>query len=89
MNRLTEVGEVLVHRRERRQAEAVTDFLQAGGIPMLLDELVQVVQNLALALGERLQRHLPGRAKRQENPGMWSEGSQRKGESQPFRPSRV
>ena len=51
-----QVGEVLVHRRQRRQAEAFADFLEARRIAVLLDELVQVVENLALPLGQWLHR---------------------------------
>ena len=53
-----QVGEVLVHRRQRRQAEAFADFLQARRIAVLLDEFVQVVENFALALGQWLHRLL-------------------------------
>src|SRR5437762_1781991 len=46
------VGQMFVHRGERREAEAPTDFLQARCVPVLLDELVEVVENLALPLGK-------------------------------------
>jgi hypothetical protein len=39
-------------RRERRQAEAAADFLEARRVAVLLDEVVQVIQNLALAFRE-------------------------------------
>ena len=42
-----------MHRGERREAEAVADFLEARRVAVLLDELVQVVENLALPFGER------------------------------------
>ena len=49
-----EVGEVLVHRRERREVEAPADFLQAGRVAVLLDEVVEVVEDLPLTLGQWL-----------------------------------
>ena len=48
-----QVGEVLVHRRQRREAEAAADFLEARRVAVLLDELVQVVEDFALPFGER------------------------------------
>ena len=45
---------MLVHRRERREAEPAADFLQTRCITVLLDEFLKVVENLALAFGERL-----------------------------------
>ena len=50
---LLQVRQVLVHRGERRQVEATADFLQARRVAVLLDEVVQVIQDLALAFGER------------------------------------
>ena len=47
-----QVGQMFVHRGERREAEAAADFLQTRRVPVLLDELIQVVENLALPLGE-------------------------------------
>ena len=41
---------MLVDRRERRQAESPPDLLQARRIAVLLDEIVEVVEDLALAL---------------------------------------
>ena len=41
-----------MHRRQRRQAEAPADLFQARRVAVLLDELVQVIQDFALALGE-------------------------------------
>ena len=49
---LLQVREVLVHGRQRRQVEAPADLLQARRVAVLLDEVVQVIQNLALAFGE-------------------------------------
>src|SRR3954468_2153832 len=46
------IGEVFVHCGERRQAEAAPDFFQTRRVPMLSDELGQVVQDLALAFGQ-------------------------------------
>ncbi len=43
---------MLVHRGQRRQPEAPADFLEAGGVPVLLDELVEVVEDFSLALGQ-------------------------------------
>ncbi len=45
---------MLVHRRERRQAEPAADFLETRRVAVLLNELLQVVENLALAFGEGL-----------------------------------
>ena len=36
---------------ERREAETSADFLEARGIPVLLNEILQVVQYFALAFG--------------------------------------
>src|SRR6266550_594846 len=44
-----EIGEVLVNRRERLEAELAGNFLEAGGVPLLFDVLSDVVQDLALA----------------------------------------
>ena len=41
-----------MHRRQRRQAEALPDFLEARRVAVLLDEIVQEVQNLALTFGK-------------------------------------
>jgi hypothetical protein len=38
---------------ERRQAEAAPDFLEARCISMLLNELVQVIEDFALAFRKR------------------------------------
>ena len=43
---------MLVHRRERGQAEPSADLLEAGRVPVLLDELTEVVENLPLTLGK-------------------------------------
>jgi hypothetical protein len=42
---------MLVHGGERREAEAAADFLETWRVPVLLNEVLQVVENLALALG--------------------------------------
>jgi hypothetical protein len=44
---------VLVDGRQRRKAEALSDFLEAGRVAVALNELVQVVEDFALALGQR------------------------------------
>jgi hypothetical protein len=44
---------MLVHRGERRQVETAADLLEAGRIPMLMDELVEVIQDFPLAFRER------------------------------------
>jgi hypothetical protein len=44
---------VLVDRGKRRQSEAAADFLQARGVSVLLDEIVELVEDFALALGQR------------------------------------
>ena len=49
---LLQVGEVLVDRGERRQAESAADFLQARRVAVLLDEIVEKVENFPLALGQ-------------------------------------
>src|SRR5919109_827009 len=41
-----------MHRGERGQTEAAADFLQARGVAMLLDEIVEEIEDLPLALGE-------------------------------------
>src|SRR5260221_6802287 len=46
---LLKVRQMLVHCGERRETEAAADFFEAGRVPVLGDELVQVVENLALA----------------------------------------
>ena len=48
-----QVRQVLVHRGQRREAEAPADFLEARRVAVLLDELVQVIEDLALPFGER------------------------------------
>ena len=68
---------MLVDRRERRQAEAASNFLEAGGIALLLDEVAEVVQNLALAFGQWL--HL---ALRKKWAKLGCDYTQRKGENQ-------
>ena len=47
-----QVGEVLVDRGERREAEAAADFLEARRVAVLLDEIVEVVEDLPLAFGQ-------------------------------------
>jgi hypothetical protein len=42
-----------VHRGQRREVEAAPDFFQARRVAVLLDELVEVIEDLALAFGER------------------------------------
>lgn len=51
---LLQIRQVLVDSRERGQPESSTDFFQARGVAVLLDEVVQVVENLALALRQWL-----------------------------------
>ena len=43
---------MLVDRGERREAETAADFLEARRIAVLLDEIVEVVENLPLTLGQ-------------------------------------
>src|SRR5258705_3628229 len=50
---LLQVGQMLVDRRERRQVEATSDFLQAWRIAVVLNELVQVVEDFTLPFRER------------------------------------
>ena len=50
---LLQIRQVLVDSCERGQPESSTDFFQARGVAVLLDEVVQVIQNLALAFRER------------------------------------
>ena len=54
-----QIGEVFVDRRERRQVEALADFFEARRVAVLLDELLEIVQNLALTFRERLHGHPP------------------------------
>src|SRR4029450_3613372 len=56
---LLQVAEVFVYRRQWRGVEPAADFLEAGSVTVLLDEVVEVVQNLALALREREHGHPP------------------------------
>ena len=44
---------MLVHGGQRREAEAAADFLEARGVAVLLNEVLQVVENFALAFGQR------------------------------------
>ena len=55
---LLEVRQMLVHRCQRGQAEAPPDFLEAGGVAVLLDEVVQVIEDFPLTFGKR-QHHVP------------------------------
>src|SRR6266576_1109710 len=48
-----EIGEVLVHRRQRLEAKLAGNFLEAGGVPLFFDVLSDVVQDLALAPRDR------------------------------------
>src|SRR5262245_6167023 len=50
---------MLVHGGERRKAESPADFFEARRVSVLLDELIQVVENLALTFGERKHRSIP------------------------------
>ena len=73
---VSQVGHVLVHGGQRRQAEAPSDFLEARRVAVLLDELVEVVENFALSLGEGLHgRLLLGTlAKKQPKPRLTEAG---------------
>ena len=51
---LLQVGQVLVHRRQRRQAEPPADLLETRRVAVLLDEFLEIVEDLALAFGEWL-----------------------------------
>jgi hypothetical protein len=44
---------MLVNGGERRQAEAAADFLEARRVPVVLYELVQKIEDLALTFCER------------------------------------
>jgi hypothetical protein len=75
-----------VDRRERRECEAPPDLLEARRIAVLLDELVEVVENLALAFRKRLHQtsfepRSPAGAKKPQSCGH-GESKQTKGESQ-------
>ena len=74
-----EVGQVLVDGRQRRQAEPAPNFLEAGRVALLLDEIPEVVENLALAFGQWL--HLSLRKKWAK---LGCDYTQRKGENQPM-----
>ena len=41
---------MLVNGRQRREPEATPDFLEAGRVAVLLDEIVEVIKDFALAL---------------------------------------
>ena len=47
-----QIGEMLVDRCERRQTESTADFLQARRVAVLLDEIVEVIEDFPLALGQ-------------------------------------
>ena len=47
-----QVGEVLVDRGERREAETAADFLEARRVAVLLDEIVEVIEDFPLTLGQ-------------------------------------
>ena len=70
---------MLVNRRQRRQAEPPADFFEAWGVFVLLDEILKVVQNLALTFGQWLHRLAP-----QKDGETGSDYTQRKSENQPF-----
>src|SRR2546425_8168673 len=48
-----EIGEVLVNRRQRLEAKLAGNFLETGGVALLVDVLPDVVQDLALAPRDR------------------------------------
>src|SRR5690606_35517755 len=50
---LLQVGEMFVNRRERGEAESPADFFQTRSVPVLLNELVEVVEDFALAFRQR------------------------------------
>ena len=43
---------MLVHRRERGEAETAADFLQARRVAVLLDEIVEEIENFPLTFGQ-------------------------------------
>ena len=53
-----EVGQVLVHRGQRLEAEPLGDLLEARRIALLQDVALQVRENFALALGQGHRRIL-------------------------------
>jgi len=50
---------MLVHGGERRKAEPAANFFETGRVSVLLNEFVEVVEDLALTLGERKHRSIP------------------------------
>ena len=56
---LLQVRQMLVHRSKRREAESPADLFQARRVPVLPDELVEVVENLPLTFGKRKHVVLP------------------------------
>src|SRR6188768_3750340 len=50
---------MLVDRCQRRQIESPSNLFETGGVAVLLNEVVEVVQNFALALREREHGHPP------------------------------
>ncbi len=89
---LLQVGEVLVNRRERRKRETTADFLETRRVAVLLNELVEVIENLALTFRERLHQasfsRLMSQGRRNLKAPDKGQSKQTKGESQmlPSRP---
>src|SRR5689334_3480638 len=48
-----EIGEVLVHRRQGLELEALRDFFEAGGVAPVGDVLADVIEDFALASCKR------------------------------------
>src|SRR5262245_21189023 len=65
---------MLVNGRKRREVESPPDFLQARGVAVVLDELVQVIEDFRLPFGER-EHFIPPVARRRADatgPRVWS-----------------
>jgi len=67
---ILEVGQMLVDRRERREAETPADLLEARRIAVLLDEIVEVIEDFPLAFGQGQHGHgLYAKKKRKSTGG--------------------
>src|SRR5205823_2562592 len=55
---LLQVGQVLVNGGKRREAETPPDLFETRSIPVLTDEFVQIIKDLALALRKWEHCHL-------------------------------
>ena len=59
-----QVRQMLVDGGERREAEPAADLFEARRVAVLLDELLEIVEDLALSLRQWLHAHAPGRERK-------------------------